>query len=165
MRGSTFITGIFRAYTRTGAEPRSQFGAKTVQIYAPGRMFWSKKGVIIRNAPYTIEAPHLGQIQARINFGEVARRHKGEKGFRDGLPIIAWHIRNEIKDKVWQAIGKLDHKHREVIILRHFRGMSYEKIAEALFCNKGTVTSRLYYARKRLKELLSNEKGGGASGL
>ena len=99
MRGSTFITGIFRAYTRTGAEPRSQFGAKTVQIYAPGRMFWSKKGVIIRNAPYTIEAPHLGQIQARINFGEVARRHKGEKGFRDGLPIIAWHIRNEIKDK------------------------------------------------------------------
>jgi RNA polymerase sigma-70 factor (ECF subfamily) len=62
--------------------------------------------------------------------------------------------RNENKDRVWQAIGKLDPKHREVIILRHFQNMSYEQIAEALFCNKGTVTSRLYYARKHLEELL-----------
>ena len=68
--------------------------------------------------------------------------------------------RNEIKDKVWQAIGQLDEKHREVIILRHFHNMSYEKIAEALFCNKGTVTSRLYYARKKLEELLGAGKGG-----
>jgi len=68
--------------------------------------------------------------------------------------------RNELKDKVWQAIGKLDDKHREVIILRHFQNMSYGQIAEALYCNKGTVTSRLYYARKRLEELLSTGKGG-----
>jgi len=68
--------------------------------------------------------------------------------------------RNEIKDKVWQAIGKLDEKHREVIILRHFQNMSYDQIADALFCNKGTVTSRLYYARKKLEELLGTGKGG-----
>lgn len=67
----------------------------------------------------------------------------------------------ELKNRVWQAIGRLDDKHREVIILRHFRNMSYERMAEVLFCNKGTVTSRLYYARKRLKELLGTEKGGG----
>lgn len=73
--------------------------------------------------------------------------------------------KDEIKKEVWQAISKLEPKHREVIILRHFRNMSYEQISEALFCNKGTVTSRLYYARKRLKELLSTEKGGGAGGL
>jgi len=68
--------------------------------------------------------------------------------------------RNELKDKVWKAISKLDDKHREVIILRHFQNMSYEQIAEALYCNKGTITSRLYYARKRLEELLSTGKGG-----
>ena len=73
--------------------------------------------------------------------------------------------KNEVKNKVWQAIGRLEPKHREVIVLRHFRNMSYDQIAEAVFCNKGTVTSRLYYARKRLQELLSKEKGGGASGL
>lgn len=68
--------------------------------------------------------------------------------------------RNETKDRVWAAIGRLDEKHREVIILRHFRNLSYEQIAETLMCNKGTVTSRLYYARKRLKEILESEKGG-----
>jgi RNA polymerase sigma-70 factor (ECF subfamily) len=67
--------------------------------------------------------------------------------------------RNELKDRVWQAIAKLDEKHREVIILRHFQNMSYDQIAEALFCNKGTITSRLYYARKRLEELLGTDLG------
>jgi RNA polymerase sigma-70 factor (ECF subfamily) len=68
--------------------------------------------------------------------------------------------RNEMKDKVWQAIGKLDEKHREVIVLRHFQNMSYEDMAKVLFCNKGTVTSRLYYARKQLEELLKVRDSG-----
>ena len=34
--------------------------------------------------------------------------------------------KKEIKNKVWEAISKLDEKHREVIILRHFRDMTYE---------------------------------------
>lgn len=72
---------------------------------------------------------------------------------------------NEIKEKLWQAIGKLDEKHREVIILRHFRNMSYDQMAQALFCNKGTVTSRLYYARRQLRDLLVQEKGGFPDGL
>ncbi len=67
--------------------------------------------------------------------------------------------RNEAKDQVWKAIGQLDEKHREVIILRHFRNMSYDDMAKVLFCNRGTVTSRLYYARKRLKEILDRESG------
>ena len=62
--------------------------------------------------------------------------------------------RNEVKDSVWQAIGQMDEKHREIIILRHFQELSYDEIAEVLSCNKGTVMSRLYYARRELKELL-----------
>jgi len=65
--------------------------------------------------------------------------------------------RNEIKDRVWKAIGQLGEKHREIIILRHFQNLSYGEIAEALFCSKGTVMSRLYYARKALKEILDHE--------
>jgi RNA polymerase sigma-70 factor (ECF subfamily) len=68
--------------------------------------------------------------------------------------------RNEAKDRIWRAIARLDEKHREVIILRHFRHMSYDEMARVLFCNKGTVTSRLFYARQRLKDILDHEKGG-----
>jgi RNA polymerase sigma-70 factor (ECF subfamily) len=68
--------------------------------------------------------------------------------------------RNETKDRLWRAISRLDEKHREVIILRHFQNLSYEEMAKVLFCNQGTVTSRLFYARQQLKELLDHEKGG-----
>ena len=68
--------------------------------------------------------------------------------------------RNETNDRLWKAIGRLSDKHREVIILRHFQNLSYEQIALNLFCSKGTVMSRLYHARKKLKELLDAEKGG-----
>ena len=44
-----------------------------------------------------------------------------------------------------------------MIILRHFRNLSYDEMAAILFCNRGTVTSRLYYARQRLKEILDRE--------
>ncbi len=67
--------------------------------------------------------------------------------------------RNETKDRIWRAISRLDDKHREVIILRHFQNLSYEEMAKLLFCNQGTVTSRLFYARQRLKEILDLERG------
>jgi RNA polymerase sigma-70 factor (ECF subfamily) len=65
--------------------------------------------------------------------------------------------RNESKDRLWRAISRLDEKHREVIVLRHFQNLSYEEMAKVLFCNKGTVTSRLFYARQQLKEILDRE--------
>ncbi|MBP7053357.1 MAG: sigma-70 family RNA polymerase sigma factor [Phycisphaerae bacterium] len=67
--------------------------------------------------------------------------------------------RNEAKDRIWKAMSRLDDKHREVIILRHFRNMSYDEMAKVLFCNRGTVTSRLFYARQQLKEILEQHRG------
>ncbi len=67
--------------------------------------------------------------------------------------------KNEMQQRIWQAIGRLNEKHREIIILRHFQGLSYDQIAEALHCSKETVMSRLFHARKKLKDLLSG-KGG-----
>ncbi len=68
--------------------------------------------------------------------------------------------RNELKDRVWDAISRLDEKHREVIVLRHFQNMPYEKIAATLLCNRGTVMSRLYHARRKLKEILDSKECG-----
>ncbi len=73
--------------------------------------------------------------------------------------------RNEAKDRLWRAIGQLDEKHREVIILRHFQNLSYDDMAKLLFCNRGTITSRLFYARQQLKEILEGAPKPAASGL
>jgi RNA polymerase sigma-70 factor (ECF subfamily) len=43
---------------------------------------------------------------------------------------------------------------RVVFILKEVEGLSYEEIAKALKIKRGTVSSRLFYARKKLRESL-----------
>jgi RNA polymerase sigma-70 factor (ECF subfamily) len=66
----------------------------------------------------------------------------------------------ETRAAVWSAIEKLSYEHREVIILRHFEDMAYEDIARLLGIPAGSVMSRLYYARKKLRELLGEAYEG-----
>jgi RNA polymerase sigma-70 factor (ECF subfamily) len=40
------------------------------------------------------------------------------------------------------------------MVLKYFEEMSYKEIAEAVGCPIGTVMSRLYYGRKKLKKAL-----------
>ncbi len=56
--------------------------------------------------------------------------------------------------KVYQSISSLSPKQRAVIILRYFEDHSCEETASILNCSVGTVKSRLFHARKKLKERL-----------
>lgn len=53
------------------------------------------------------------------------------------------------------ALEKLSDAHRTVFLLHAAEDMSYREIAEALGVQMGTVMSRLFYARKKLQELLT----------
>ena len=52
------------------------------------------------------------------------------------------------------AVNTLPDDHREVILLREVRGLSYEEIAEVLRVPQGTVESRLHRARAGLRQRL-----------
>jgi len=60
----------------------------------------------------------------------------------------------EIGEKVVQAISELTPDHKAVILLREVEGLSYEEISRVMQCSKGTVMSRLHYARKKLQSKL-----------
>lgn len=62
----------------------------------------------------------------------------------------------EIGERVRAAIGQLTPEHRAVILLREVEGLSYEEIGRVMQCAKGTVMSRLHYARKKLQALLQD---------
>jgi RNA polymerase sigma-70 factor (ECF subfamily) len=62
--------------------------------------------------------------------------------------------RKERRAIVRAAVGLLSEDHREIIVLKNFKGHSYNDIADILDIPIGTVMSRLYYARKALKELI-----------
>ncbi len=60
----------------------------------------------------------------------------------------------EIRAKIDHALGQLSPEHRAVILMKETEDMQYHEIAETLGCSIGTVMSRLFYARKKLQNLL-----------
>jgi len=60
----------------------------------------------------------------------------------------------QFEKNLMDAIKKLPEKIRLVFVLSAFEGLSYEEIARTLHIKKGTVSSRLYSARKTLTRSL-----------
>lgn len=70
----------------------------------------------------------------------------------------------ELKAALDRALDELSEKHREVFVLYTVKGLAYKDIAKTLGIQIGTVMSRLFYARKRLQELLSGFQDGQVGG-
>ena len=64
----------------------------------------------------------------------------------------------EQRDRILAAIDTLGEKHRLVVFLRYYAGLSNEEIAQSLDIPSGTVRSRLHVARHRLRELLDERE-------
>ena len=58
--------------------------------------------------------------------------------------------KKQMENKIMQAIKTLPEKTRVVFVLNTVEGLSYEEIAQTLHIKKGTVSSRLHFARKNL---------------
>ncbi len=64
---------------------------------------------------------------------------------------------NEMNQRVWAAVARLDAKQAAVIELHYRQGWPLDQIAQALPCPVGTVKTLLFRARQRLRELLERE--------
>ena len=65
-------------------------------------------------------------------------------------------LREEQEERVQQIVAQLPEEQRIVVVMRYTEGLSYEEIADALGCRRGTVASRLNRAHKALERRLSN---------
>ena len=63
---------------------------------------------------------------------------------------------NELRSAIEAGIEGLSDQHKAVIVMRELQGMTYEQIAEGIACPKGTVMSRLFHARRKLRRALGN---------
>jgi RNA polymerase sigma-70 factor (ECF subfamily) len=70
--------------------------------------------------------------------------------------------RREMLARVQEALGELNHEHREVVVLRDIEGMDYEQIGQLVGATREAVKSRLHRARGQLAARL---KGLGYVGL
>ena len=61
----------------------------------------------------------------------------------------------EFRERIASAVETLPEPYKTVLILREFEDRTYEQMAEILECSLGTVESRLFRARQRLRDKLT----------
>jgi len=62
-------------------------------------------------------------------------------------------------EKLHAALNKLKPYHREVLTLSFIEQMPYQSIADVVGCSIGTVRSRIFYAKKSLREEMERQNG------
>lgn len=62
--------------------------------------------------------------------------------------------RSQLRAELSRAIAQLPDDARRTLELREIDGLSYQEIAQCLGVPKGTVMSRLHYARRRVRQAL-----------
>ncbi len=60
-----------------------------------------------------------------------------------------------LHDALIRAMSNLSADHRMVVDLTYFHGMGYREIAEIMDCPVDTVKTRMFHARRRLKQAMS----------
>jgi len=113
--------------------------------------------------------PWYYQILRNLCFNHNRDRKRHARSFSDigyirlnrivdpSQAVIDQIDEQEMKNLLWGAINSLKSQEKEIIILKDFQDMSYKEIAEFLNIPIGTVMSRLFNARKTLKEKLKDD--------
>jgi RNA polymerase sigma-70 factor (ECF subfamily) len=102
----------------------------------------------------------LVRITWRMAINRV--RSNQRRIVRESVPMESTRIENPVQsviereraDKLWRAIDALPEKLRMVIVLAGIEEQDIQQVAALLGLPEGTVKSRLFLARQRLRELL-----------
>ena len=111
--------------------------------------------------------PWLYQILKNLCLNQLRIRSKartvplGELDLPGCLPAPDGKLlRKEKMRSLYAALKSLSAPDREILMLKHFDGLRYAEIAATLEIPVGTVMSRLYNARCRLRRELAAREGG-----
>lgn len=107
------------------------------------RSFYPWFYVLVRNRCYKLAARR------------PAREHAGLEG-EDVLEIPAGQDRSDA-ERLNGALLELDARDREILTLKYLDGLSYDELAARLEIPRGTVMSRLYHARRRLRMAIDDD--------
>ncbi|MFN8423678.1 MAG: RNA polymerase sigma factor [Anaerolineae bacterium] len=117
-------------------------------------------------APDASLRPWLHRILVHLIYDDSARRaHPSQpiESMDERLPVpnqasVERRIEaRELRRAVSGAIERLPVRHREVVVLFYLDDLDVGEIADMLGVPPGTVKSRLFYGRARLRELLAAE--------
>jgi RNA polymerase sigma-70 factor (ECF subfamily) len=67
-------------------------------------------------------------------------------------------MRRELREVLAAAMAHVSAEQRAVIELTYYHGCAYREIAEIMGCPVDTVKTRMFHARRRLRQLLSERR-------
>ena len=94
----------------------------------------------------------------------LLRRNRREEALDDDVDLPASEREDperkvgeaQLKRRIQEAMMRMSTNDRMVLSLRHFSECSYEEIAQILDIDEKTVKSRLFEARRRLRDMLTD---------
>jgi RNA polymerase sigma-70 factor (ECF subfamily) len=101
--------------------------------------------------------------QKRQRAESIESLEEDSGGVERQMPIITTNPtagleRQELRQRIDKALGQLSYEHRTVLILHEFEELEYKEIAKRMECSIGTVMSRLFYARRKMANLMASYK-------
>lgn len=125
------------------------------------------KGIRTLKEPASVRA-WLYTLVRRVAVDNVRRdrtRERAEQVHTEGFDeaIEPSFFRDHL-GAIHEALDELDERHREVLVLYFLEDFSLGEIAEILTCPEGTVKSRLHYAKRELRSIISGGRDGTLKG-
>ncbi|MFZ4579429.1 MAG: sigma-70 family RNA polymerase sigma factor [Myxococcota bacterium] len=138
---------FLKAYTKLELfRPDSNFRAWVYRIAANGCIDRIRRRRIRRASELddhlSVEALEEGDLPAVGTWGRASP--------------FTQQARSQLGERLSAALDTLPETMRQCVLLCDVHGYSYQEIAEEMGIPKGTVMSRLFYARRRLQEQLED---------
>ena len=129
------LAGAYRSLPRF--EARSSVKTWLTRILVRQAARWRRSGRVAGRRPLSLDQ---------------AAESGWEGGVAEAAETSSPAMQVDAKVDVTAMLETLSTDHREILVLRELRGLSYEEIAQTLGVPRGTVESRLYRARRELLE-------------
>ncbi len=71
-------------------------------------------------------------------------------------------MEKERGERVWRALDRLSPRDRQILVLKEIEDLRYADIVQILKIPEGTVASRIYHARRALREVWEEEEATGS---
>lgn len=110
--------------------------------------------------------PWLYKIATNVCLSEKARRAKEAlnvdydtlEDTRDSGEFVEDQVLASLtSERLSRGIAKLSAQHKTALVMHVYQGLTYEEIGETLGIPTGTVKSRLFYAIRKLRDVLETE--------
>ena len=93
--------------------------------------------------------------KARLRWPEPAEEPKVDERVSEEAPPDEAMDQDRLRGALLRAMDQLSADHRAVVDLTYFHGLGYREIAEIVDCPVDTVKTRMFHARRRLKQAMS----------